>query len=67
MSFFDLSDVSHVFPFALGGGSYYMLSRNLGPEVGGSIGICFYLANTFATCMYLLGAIELLLVGSFIL
>lgn len=44
-----------------GGGSYYMLSRNLGPECGGSIGICFYLANTFATCMYLLGAIELLL------
>lgn len=43
------------------GGSYYMLSRNLGPECGGSIGICFYLANTFATTMYLLGAIEILL------
>jgi len=47
--------------FIQGGGSYYMLSRNLGPEYGGSIGICFYLANTFATCLYLLGAIEILL------
>lgn len=44
------------------GGSYYVLSRNLGPECGGSIGICFYLANTFATCLYLLGSIELFLV-----
>ena len=41
-----------------------MISRNLGPECGGAVGVCFYLANTFATDLYLLGALEILLVGA---
>ncbi len=45
-----------------GGGAYFMISRNLGPEVGGAVGLQFYMADTFGTSLYVLGAIEILLV-----
>ncbi|KRY33048.1 Solute carrier family 12 member 6 [Trichinella spiralis] len=44
------------------GGTYFMLSRNLGPEFGGAIGILYYLANTVETAMFLVGGAEILLI-----
>ncbi|XP_013781282.1 solute carrier family 12 member 1-like [Limulus polyphemus] len=37
------------------GGSYYMISRSLGPEFGGAIGLIFSLANAVAVAMYVVG------------
>lgn len=41
-----------------GGGTYYMLSRSLGPEYGGAIGLVFAFANMVGVAMNLVGFCE---------
>ncbi|KAJ5778232.1 hypothetical protein N7520_001478, partial [Penicillium odoratum] len=41
-----------------GGGAYYLISRSLGPEFGGSIGIVFYMGLVFNTGMNAVGLVD---------
>lgn len=43
-----------------GGGAYYMISRNLGPQFGGAIGLLFAVGQAIAISFYLIGFAEAL-------
>ena len=43
-----------------GGGAYYLISRSLGNEFGGSISIVFYVAQAIAVSIYVIGFSEAL-------
>jgi solute carrier family 12 sodium/potassium/chloride transporter 2 len=43
-----------------GGGTYYMISRTLGPEFGGAIGIIFAFANSMGIALHTVGFCEAL-------
>ncbi len=41
-----------------GGGAYYLISRSLGPEFGGSIGLIFFVGQALNAAMNVLGFVE---------
>lgn len=41
-----------------GGGTYFLISRSLGPDFGASIGVIFAVANAVAVAMYVIGFCE---------
>ena len=43
------------------GGAYYLISRSLGVEFGGSIGLIFFLAQAVSVSLYVIGFTEVLL------
>jgi len=45
------------------GGPYFIISRNLGPAIGGSLGVLFYLASLASSAMHVVGAVEAFQVG----
>lgn len=51
---------THILMYILyvSGGAYYLISRSLGPEFGGSIGLIFAFANAVAVAMYVVGFAE---------
>ncbi|CAK7263201.1 hypothetical protein SEPCBS119000_000369 [Sporothrix epigloea] len=46
-----------------GGGTYYLISRSLGPEFGGAIGLLFYLSQVLNTALNVVGLIDCLGLG----
>ncbi|XP_006815511.1 solute carrier family 12 member 2-like [Saccoglossus kowalevskii] len=42
----------------VGGGAYFLISRSLGPEWGGAIGLVLALSNTIGVAMYVVGFAE---------
>lgn len=47
-----------------GGGAYYLISRSLGVEFGGAIGLVFFLAQAISVAMYVIGFTEALLAST---
>jgi amino acid transporter len=46
------------------GGAYFLTSRSLGPASGATIGLLYYIANTFSAGMSIIGAVETLQIAA---
>ncbi len=46
-----------------GGGAYFLISRSLGPEFGGAIGLTLFLAQALSVPFFILGFVEALMVS----
>lgn len=44
----------------------FLVYRSLGPEFGGAVGLLFYTGTTLAAAMYIVGAVEIVLVSLFL-
>jgi len=44
-------------------GATININRSLGPEFGGAVGMLFYTGTTLAAAMYIVGAVEIVLVS----
>ena len=40
------------------GGNYYLISRSLGLEIGGAIGIPLYMSQAISVAFYIIGFVE---------
>lgn len=47
-----------------GGGAYYLISRSLGVEFGGAIGLVFFLAQAISVAMYVIGFTDAVLAST---
>ncbi len=43
-----------------GGGSYYLITRSIGPELGGAIGVSLYFALALSVPFYIIGLVDAL-------
>lgn len=50
--------VSWLLALSATGGTYFLISRSLGPELGGSIGLIFAFANAVGVAMHTVGFAE---------
>lgn len=57
-SFVFVTTLNNIIHHCCTGGAYYLISRSLGPEFGGSIGLIFAFANAVAVAMYVVGFAE---------